>query len=65
MTASDEVEAGQNGSEYEVVPIESWQQMNSLYGGKTGYLGEGGWCHTEGEGTWDSWTRSGKKFFVI
>ena len=56
------VSAGQ----HEVIPISSWQQMNSLYGGKTGFNGAGGWCHTEGKGTWDNWTKNGiRAFFVI
>ena len=56
VAASKQTIAGQNSSEYEVVPISSWQQMNKLYGRKTGLNGDGGWCHTEGKDTWDSWT---------
>jgi len=39
--------------------------MNKLYGGKTGYLGQGGWCHTEGESTWNSWTKGGSNMFFV
>ena len=66
VSASREVNAGQNGSEYEVVPISSWKQMNKLYGGKTGLDGDGEWCHTHGESTWNGWIEKGKNvFFVI
>ena len=40
--------------------------MNKLYGGKTGLNMNSGWCHTEGKGTWNNWTKKGKNaFFVI
>lgn len=54
-------------SDYTLVPIESYEQMHNLYGGtKTGNGVSGGWCHTNGEGTYNDWVRNGKyKFYVL
>lgn len=61
-------------SNYTLVPIDSYEQMHELFGGRvTGdgssdkYAGGGGtaWCHTNSESTYNSWTRNGEKFFVL
>jgi len=61
-------------SNYTLVPIDSYEQMHKLYGGRaTGdgssdkYAGGGGtaWCHTNSESTYDYWVRDGGKFFVL
>ena len=66
-------------SAYEIVPIDSFEQLNSMFGGrKTGRGGTSGkgigyqttdggaWCHTNGKGTYDSWVEGGKfKFFIL
>lgn len=63
-------------SNYSLVPINSFQEFNSKYGGeKTGdgtdtngtYAGHGGtaWCHANDESTYDRWTREGQHFFVL
>ena len=68
-------------SDFEIIPIESYDQMHELFGGrKTGLGGESGqgkeystddggaWCHTNGKTTYDSsvWTDHGRnKFFVL
>ena len=62
-----------SSSNFELVPIESYQQMNELFGGRlTGdgssdkYAGGGGtaWCHTNSESTYNNWRRRGK-FYVL
>ncbi len=62
-----------NSSNFELVPIENYQQMNELFGGRlTGdgssdkYAGGGGtaWCHTNSESTYNNWRRRGK-FYVL
>ena len=64
-------------SNYELVPIDSYEEFNSKFGGKlTGdgssdnYAGNGGtaWCHTNNESTYKGWiNRDGgkNKFFVL
>lgn len=61
-------------SDYKLVPIESYEQMNDLYGGKlTGdgssddYAGHGGtaWCHTNSEAVYNDWANGGRQFFVL
>ena len=64
-------------SNYEVVPINSYDQMHNMFGGHwTGdgssdaYAGGGGtaWCHTNAPSTYDSWLRRGSgkcKFYVL
>jgi len=63
-----------SSSNFKIVPIDSYEQMHSLYGGKaTGdgksdaYAGGGGtaWCHTNDEDTYNSWTQDGGRFFVL
>lgn len=61
-------------SNYTLVPINSFDEFNSKYGGRvTGdgssdaYAGGGGtaWCHANSESTYDNWTTGGRKFFVL
>ena len=66
-------------SDYEIIPIDSYEQLNHMFGGrKTGRGGTSGsgigyatadggaWCHTNGKGTYDSWVEDGKyKFFIL
>ena len=66
-----------SSSNYELVPIDSFEQFNSLFGGKaTGdgssdkYAGGGGtaWCHANSESTYNSSTWAGNpyhKFYVL
>ncbi len=63
-----------NESDFELVKIDSYDEMNDMFGGRaTGdgssdkYAGGGGtaWCHTNSEYTYDSWVKGGKKFFVL
>ena len=63
-----------SSSNYTLVPIDSYEQMHKLYGGrKTGdgssdaYAGGGGtaWCHTNDLATYERWTKGGNKFFVL
>lgn len=60
-------------SNYELIPIDSYEQMHDLFGGHwTGdgssdmYAGSGGtaWCHTNSKSVHDGWTNRGK-FFVL
>ena len=62
-----------NTSNYELVPINSFDEFHSLFGGRaTGdgssdkYAGGGGtaWCHANSSGTYDNWVNRGK-FFVL
>jgi hypothetical protein len=55
-------------SDYEAVPIYSYKELNEKFGGdKTGYKGRSEWCHTNGEGTYNSsaWTDNGKYMFIV
>lgn len=62
-------------SDFELVPIDSYEQMNQMFGGAaTGdgssdkYAGGGGtaWCHTNSEPTYRRWVDGEKyKFFVL
>ena len=65
-------------SNYELVPITSYEQMHNLFGGsltgdgssdKAAGMGGTAWCHTNGKGTYDSWVRRGggmgAKFYVL
>lgn len=55
-------------SEYELVPIESYEQMNRLYGGAvTGdETGDGSeWCHANQRNVYKNWTADGEKMFVL
>ena len=64
-----------SANSYQLVPIESYEQMHNLFGGHlTGdgssdkYAGGGGtaWCHTNSENVYNSWVDSDKyKFFVL
>lgn len=49
-----------SNTKYNVVPIYSYEELHEKYGGdKTGWHGESEWCHTNGQSTYDSWTKSG------
>ena len=61
-------------SNYSIVPINSYEEFHSKYGGRaTGngssdkYAGGGGtaWCHANAQPVYDSWTRGGNRFFVL
>lgn len=61
-------------SNYSLIPIDSFEEFNELYGGRaTGdgssdkAAGRGGtaWCHANGEDTYNTWTKGKKKFFVL
>lgn len=62
-------------SNYELVPIDSFEEFNSKFGGRqTGdgssdkYAGGGGtaWCHANSKPTYDYWVDNGRyKFFVL
>jgi hypothetical protein len=55
-------------SDYEIVPIYSYEELHDKFGGdKTGYKGRSEWCHTNGEGTYNSsaWTDNGKYMFIV
>ena len=46
--------------DYDLVPINGYEELNEQFGGRwTGYKGESEWCHTNGESTYDSWTKKG------
>lgn len=75
--ASDERLKGMqfNESNYVLIPIDSYEEMHSKFGGRaTGdgssdlWAGGGGtaWCHTNAKNVYDSWVDDGKfKFFVL
>lgn len=60
-------------SDYTLVPITSFNQMNRDYGGPvTGNCEvdedgncESDWCHANDRGVFDAWTSGGGKFFVL
>ena len=55
-------------SDYEIVPIYSYDELHDKFGGdKTGYKGKSEWCHTNGEGTYNSsaWTDNGNYMFIV
>lgn len=62
-----------SNSDYTLVPITSYEQMNRDYGGPiTGdcIVDRNGecltdWCHANGKGVYDAWTRNGNRFFVL
>ena len=66
-----------DSSNYELVPINSYEEFHSKFGGRlTGdgssdkAAGRGGtaWCHANGEDTYNSWInrdKGGNKFFVL
>lgn len=66
----EEEEVDTSNSNYSIVPITSYDQMHDLYGGtKTGDGYSGGWCHTNGRGTYDNWINhmhnGNNRFFVL
>ena len=55
-----------NGHFNIIGPIESFEEMNKLFGGnKTGFNNKGQWCHTNTESIFDKWTQDGKKWFFV
>lgn len=60
-------------TDYTLVPITSYRQMNDSYGGPiTGdcVVDENGecesdWCHANGVGVYNAWTSNGRRFFVL
>ena len=57
-----------NSSDYELIPIDSYEDMHSQFGGHWTGNGTGdssAWCHTNGKGTYDAWTNNGQKMFVL
>ena len=57
-------------SNYDLVPIDSYQHFNDLFGGDdiTGDRKSAGsaWCHANGKVTYDNWVKDEKnKFFVL
>ena len=64
-----------NSSSYKLIPIESFEEFNSKFGGRlTGdglsdkYAGGGGtaWCHANSKPTYDNWVKNNTyKFFVL
>ena len=65
--ASDDATAmSSSDAVYEVVPIYSYEELHNKYGGPvTGYKGESEWCHTNGQSTYDSWTKDGTQMFFV
>lgn len=63
-------------SDYRLVPIESFEDFHSKYGGSAtgdgesdGFAGDGhggtAWCHTNDINTYNRWTTDGQRFFVL
>ena len=55
-------------SNYDLVSINSYQQLNNLAGASTGDGQNAGsaWCHSIGKTTYDAWVKKGaNKFFVL
>ena len=52
---------------YTLIPIYSYEELNKRYGGdKTGAgISSKGWCHTNGESTYNSWTKEGTQMFFV
>ena len=54
---------------YKIIPIMSYEELHEKFGGddKTGYykIKGSGWCHTNGESTYDYWTKNYTKFFFV
>lgn len=53
---------------YQLIKIDSYDQLNQMFGGTL--TGDGknastGWCHTNGESTYNAWTEKGRKRFFI
>ena len=57
----------QNNSHYQLIPIKSYDEMHSTFGGKwTGYHGDSEWCHTNGESTYQGWLKKDDyKFYIL
>ena len=62
-----------SNSDYTLVPITSYEQMNRDYGGPiTGDCVvdsdgdcDSDWCHANDKGVYDAWTNNGNRFFVL
>ena len=53
-------------AKYEVIPIYSYEELHEKYGGDTtGYKGDSEWCHTNGQSTYESWTKNGTQMFFV
>lgn len=55
-------------SRYKIVPIESYRQLNSMYGGtKTGNPNneDSDWCHANDQTVYEEWVGDGSKMFVL
>ena len=53
-------------AKYNIVPIYSYEELNKKYGGdKTGYKGDSEWCHTNGNSTYETWTKNGTQMFFV
>lgn len=78
--AETDVTGSMEDSNYEIVPIDSYEQMHDMFGGKKTGNGTdhgqsyspigGAWCHTNGGGTYKSWVDSyngyrDNQFFVL
>ena len=54
---------------YKIIPIMSYEELHEKFGGddKTGYykIKGSGWCHTNGQSTYDYWTKNYTKFFFV
>ena len=52
--------------DYDVIPIYSYEELHEKFGGnKTGYKGVSEWCHTNGQSTYESWTKNGTQMFFV
>ena len=65
-----------DSSNYELIPINNWDEFNEQFGGNItgdgesdGYAGDGhggtAWCHANNESVYNNWTEHGEKFFVL
>lgn len=74
MDIYDESYLRESTGSYTIVPIDSYEQFNKLYGGNlTGdgysddYAGNGGtaWAYANSKGVYDAWTKTGDKLYVL
>lgn len=51
---------------YEIIPILSYEELNSKFGGdKTGYNGKSEWCHANVRSTYETWTADFTQFLFV
>ena len=53
---------------YKIIPFMSYEDLHEKFGGdKTGYptVKNSGWCHTNGQSTYETWTDNYTKFFFV